>query len=489
MEQSQSLARRAMLAVALTAGFYLLALAIAGTLLFIPYAEWTYGGRLHIKIALFCIIGAGVILWSIMPRIDRFTPPGPQLLPEEHPELFAVLRQTARETQQEMPAEVYAVGEMNAWVMDRGGFLGFGSRRVMGLGLPLLRVLNISQARGVIAHEFGHFYGGDTKLGPWIYRTRSAIGRTLNGLEGVESMLQKPFEWYGNAFMRITQGISRGQEYSADRLAAGIVGTEAMVEGLRIIHGSAPVFDSYWRNEYLPALNQGYHPPLSEGFATFMSVPSIAEAVTNIITEELDAGETNIYDSHPSLRDRVAALQTVTFKRDQDTRPAISLLKNVEQLEASFVQRLVNPESGHVIQPIAWENVGGKVWLPIWEDHANTYSDILKELRLGAIPQLLADEEAKRALLAQSGEVNDEGRERFLVGVLGSAIAVVLARQGWQLEVNPGADVVLKHEGKDIKPFAAVKQMVAGEMAKEEWGKICAEAGIGNEPLVLAPQG
>lgn len=73
MEHSQSLARRAALAVALTLGFYLLALAMVSLLLFVPYAEWTYAGRLHLKLALVCVVAAGVIAWSIIPRIDRFT--------------------------------------------------------------------------------------------------------------------------------------------------------------------------------------------------------------------------------------------------------------------------------------------------------------------------------------------------------------------------------------------------------------------------------
>jgi Zn-dependent protease with chaperone function len=82
----------------------------------------------------------------------------------------------------------------------------------MGLGLPLLRVLTISQLRAVLAHEFGHYYGGDTKLGPWIYKTRSAIGRTLDSLRGHEgwsSLLQLPFLWYGKMFLRITHAVSR----------------------------------------------------------------------------------------------------------------------------------------------------------------------------------------------------------------------------------------------------------------------------------------
>jgi Zn-dependent protease with chaperone function len=91
-----------------------------------------------------------------------------------------------------MPAEVYLVPDVNAWVMQRGGLMDFGSRRVMGLGLPLMRILTCSQLRAMLAHEFGHYHGGDTKIGPWIYKTRGAIVRTVNSL-GSGSWLQKPF--------------------------------------------------------------------------------------------------------------------------------------------------------------------------------------------------------------------------------------------------------------------------------------------------------
>ena len=57
MNSSLSLQKRAVIAVALTIGFYLMAVAIAVGLFFIPYAEWTYGGRLHIKLAFLCVAG------------------------------------------------------------------------------------------------------------------------------------------------------------------------------------------------------------------------------------------------------------------------------------------------------------------------------------------------------------------------------------------------------------------------------------------------
>lgn len=171
-----------MLAVALMIGFYLLALAVAAVLLCLPYAQIVYAHRLHIKLALGCVLGALAILWSVAPRIDRFAPPGPRLTPDKCPRLFAELNQVAGAVKQEMPVEVYLVHDVNAWVAQRGGVMGFGSRRVMGIGLPLARVLTVSQLRGMLAHEFGHYHSGDTKLGPWVYKTRGAIMRTVQSL-------------------------------------------------------------------------------------------------------------------------------------------------------------------------------------------------------------------------------------------------------------------------------------------------------------------
>src|SRR5215510_1114752 len=197
MDSTPSLFWRATLAVLLMVGFYAFAFSIIGILLFIPYAEIAYVKQVNyvtVKIGFFCIAGAFIILWSILPRIDRFVPPGLIVHPSEHPKLFQMLKQIGEVTSQSLPAEVYLTNEMNAWVTNRGGVMGFGSRRVMGIGLPLMAVLSTSQLRAVVAHEFGHYHGGDTKLGPWIYKTRIAIGRTIYELERNESSLRILFQ-------------------------------------------------------------------------------------------------------------------------------------------------------------------------------------------------------------------------------------------------------------------------------------------------------
>ena len=155
MASSTSLTVRAVLALVLLVGFYVMAVVIAFALLFLCYAMVVHGRRIDVRLLLFAVLGAGAILWSLMPRFDRFEAPGPELAPHEHPRLFRELEGVAQAVNQRMPAEVYLVPGVNAWVSTRGGIMGIGSRRVMGLGLPLLQCLSVTQLRAVLAHEFG----------------------------------------------------------------------------------------------------------------------------------------------------------------------------------------------------------------------------------------------------------------------------------------------------------------------------------------------
>src|SRR5207245_10648818 len=118
-----TLRARAMLAVALTIGFYVLAIgliAVLARIIFIPHVP--------IRLLFFCIIGAGAIAVSIVPRPSRFVPPGPRLNPAGQPRLFAELAGVASAGGESMPAAVYMTPEMNASVLQTG------RRRVVRLG-------------------------------------------------------------------------------------------------------------------------------------------------------------------------------------------------------------------------------------------------------------------------------------------------------------------------------------------------------------------
>jgi heat shock protein HtpX len=471
MGQTPSVARRAVLAVALLIGFYVLAIAIAAALLCIPWLEYRLLGRIEGRLGLFAVFGAGAILWAIMPRPDRFDDPGPALREADHPRLFDTLRAVARDTGQAMPAEVFLVPQLNAWVAQRGGTMGFGSRRVMGLGLPLLEALTVRQFRAVLAHEFGHYYGGDTRLGPWIYKTRAAIERTLQGVHRHSGLLAKPFQWYGNAFVRITHAVSRQQEFSADALAARTVGALPLIEGLRFLHGSDGAFSAYWSQEVAPVLQLGARPPIAAGFRQFLSVPHIRTAVDQAVERELAEGEAGPYDTHPCLRDRVAALATFPpGESATDDPPAITLLESPDRLEASLLVFMGGPGAAP-LESVAWDDVGERVWLPFWRAQAARHAGRLAGLTPAGLPEqarnlpALAD---RLGLVPGNEQAGDEhaAQAGWVVGV---ALTTALRDRGWRLHAPPGEPVAMVHDGATVHPFSLMQQLGSGELGAADW--------------------
>jgi Zn-dependent protease with chaperone function len=475
---------RSVVAVALLVGFYVLAISIAAVLVYIPYAEWTYGHRIHFKVAFACIAGAVVILWSIIPRIDRFVPPGPELRPERHPELFRAVREVAERAKQEPPASVYLVPEMNAWVAQRGGMMGFGSSRVMGIGMPLLQVTTVSQFKAVLAHEFGHYDGGDTSLGPWVYKTRETIGRTLENL-GEGAWLQKPFIWYGNLFLRITRAISRSQEFNADRLSARIYGRTAAIGGLKAVYGHSDSFRRYWHHEVAPVLNSGRRPPLADGFRHFLASPLTAAAYRSSLEEDLQGREESPYDTHPGLASRIEALKALPEKPAPPNDPgALSLLRDVAALEPEMLAHMASDGKADDLRPIDWNAVGSDVYLPHWTKQAEKHSAVMQTMSAGAVAGAAADLLSFSGKLGLGGEAEtDEDRKWRASGLLGSALTVALHRQGWAMRAMPGEDVLLEKNGLSLEPFAAVRKLADGTMKQEEWHALCAKAEIAEMPL------
>jgi Zn-dependent protease with chaperone function len=170
-ESRSSLQKRVALALILMISFYVLALGVAAALLWIAYADVAYTTHPIGRLVLACVVGAATILLAIVPRPDRFEAPGPRVTSAEEPHLFEAIETVAAATGQAMPADVYIVNAVNAFVTHRGGMMGIGSRRVMGIGLPLMQVLTVDEFKSVLAHEFGHYHGGDVALAPWIYKT------------------------------------------------------------------------------------------------------------------------------------------------------------------------------------------------------------------------------------------------------------------------------------------------------------------------------
>jgi Zn-dependent protease with chaperone function len=402
-------------------------------------------------------------------------------MPEDHLELFKVLRDISSRVGQSMPKEVYLVHDMNAWVMERGGLMGIGSRRVMGLGLPLLGSLTVAQLRAVLVHEFGHFDGGDTKLGPWVYKTRSAIIRTVVSLEEHSRLLKAVFNGYARLFLRVSHAVSRGQEFAADRLAAVTVGAQPLIDGLTTIHRVAPAQEAYWANEVAPVLQAGYLPDVDAGFQKFLGARNVQESLERI-EEARENEQGDPYDTHPPLRARVEAVRNLEADTSEpsDDRPATALLSPDFDATASLLRAMAGPEFMESVKRIRWEEVGLKVHAPQWRAAAAQIAPQLKDVRFSGLIKTVLDAEglAERFVEATASQLTEEQGMQISGHVIGVATAVALLDRGGVLRSEFGEPEVITIEDFEIRPFMLAQELASGEIKPERWALICDRLGI-----------
>jgi heat shock protein HtpX len=497
----RSLAIWAGVAIILVVFSYAFTLLLAVACVFLPSLLLsTYPNANTLILFLSGLIVSIVILWSLLPRRDKFSAPGPRLELERHPRLSDELTSIAAALNESVPLEVYVIPDMNAWVAERGGIVGFGSRRVMGLGLPLLRVLTISQFRAVLAHEFGHYYGGDTRLWPLVHKTRAAMARTLQNL-GSDSLGQALAKVnlarlvhfvvvtvlvaYWKLFMRITQAISRRHEYRADELASNIAGPQALIDGLSAIHGASAALPLFWRTEMLPAMNAGYRPSLADGFAQFIAVPNIAAAVADHVKKQLSEAATDPYDTHPPLKDRVAALRShAADSQETDNAPAIVLLESVDEIELELLRMLAPDREIGALKLVSWDRIGPDAYLPQWRQVVRDGAPLLGNSTIVGLPELVANLSgiAQRLRDPPGMLLTREQRIERAAYLLRVALTVALCDAGWHLHTSPG-QFYLELDEQRISPTEIVTQMRSGAIASADWAGRCSALGISEIPL------
>jgi Zn-dependent protease with chaperone function len=432
------------------------------------------------------VVMAGTMLWSLVPRREKFTPPGPCLEAARHPRLFAEIERLATSLNEPAPQEVYLIPDVNAWVADRGGWLDGGERRIMGLGLPLLQILTVSRFRAVLAHEFAHYYGGDTRLGPWVYKTRAAMVRTLLGLGRPSAVLNvvtrvalarlayhvvtRVLIAYWNLFLRITQRISRRQELRADELACSVAGSRALIEGLQDIHRGAAAASAYW-GEFRQVIAAGYRPPIAEGFARFIAAGEIRDALGAQLTKDLAHPQARPFDSHPPLRERlVAAGRLPAGNEPQNDLPAISLIDDVAGLEGQLLQKLIPKQNVGSLKLAKWEDVGHTIFVPGWRKYVEEYAELLAGVTAGSLPEKVRDlsEMGSRIRDPRGMLLTREQRTQRAADLLAAGFCLALISSGWELHAQPG-EFYLQRGTEHLQPFHILRELASAKLAGQAW--------------------
>jgi hypothetical protein len=263
-----------------------------------------------------------------------------------------------------------------------------------------------------------------------------------------------------------------------------------MIEGLRAVHRVAPAFEAYWSNEVMPVLNAGFRPPLMEGFQQFMQVDTVAEAMAKFLEEETRAGKTDPYDTHPSLQERITALEQLPPGEPYDPDPpAVSLLDDVPAWEQALLTVLGGAERADALKRLDWEEVGAGVYLPMWTELVKANRNALRGVMPGSVPSLAADLDrfSQRLVPPGGGTVPPEGRVPLAQAVLGAALTLTLVSQGWRPQALPGAPVAVSRGQDRLEPFVIAESLATGKLTAEAWSRQCAELGIRDADLGALP--
>ncbi len=470
-----------------------------------------YGLLSHMRVSrgmiLICLISLGliisgvIILWSLVPRIDKFVPPGPELLPGEHPELFKEIHRTAARAGEAAPKHVYLVPEVNAFVTQRGGVMGFGSNRVMGIGLPLLHVLSVSELRAVLAHEFGHFAGGDTKLGTWVGKTRIAIARTLNNFAGAAEASQEvgslalvfvvvhwPFKIFFNFYMRFTQALSRTQEYDADALAVRLEGPDAMTSALGKVEYANVAYNAYFDNELAPILTRGLVPPLGNGFAQYLKVEKVDSAIKSALNDPSNRSDPDPFDSHPPHDQRIAAISKLAAVRvaSSDSRLGIELVNanHVRALEHQMSARWSPTEAP--LEQVDWEH-SHRALVVNWRRVAQEWGKYLgSEMTFASLDPSVA---GAREVLAKNADLDVRGVPaeevvRWASQTYLCFMLLALEKAGFTPSNRPGMPLTATRGDETIEPAPMLVAWLKGETAPETWRAQVTSLGIAEVRLI-----
>ncbi|GIH14393.1 GPP34 family phosphoprotein [Rugosimonospora africana] len=237
---------RAMLAVALLAGFYMFGLLLFGCLVWIAVELFTaFGGTVGHDLG----YGAGALLVAIAWPLWQFArageepPMGAPVSERQAPELWATVRELAAAVGTRVPDEIRLYPEVNAAVQEDAGRVGLRrGRRYLYLGVPLLRSLTVPQIRAVLAHELGHYAGGHTVFGAVAYRGGQSITRTLKRI-GPHRAAGLLLGAYAALYFLVAMTVLRRMEVEADAAAARAAGVDATREALTTLTGLVGAWD------------------------------------------------------------------------------------------------------------------------------------------------------------------------------------------------------------------------------------------------------
>ncbi len=296
----------------------------------------------------------------------------------EEPKLFSFIREIVDEVQTDFPKRVYLSSDVNACVFYDSNFWSmiFPIRKNLQIGLGLVNTISEQEFKAILAHEFGHFSQRSMKVGSYVYNVNQVIFNMLYDNESFDSMIQKwanisgYFSIFVTIAVKIIQGIqwilrkmyefinvsymalSREMEFHADEIAANVAGYLPLKESLLRMdlaeHSYNAVLGYYDGKISNNIKSKNIYK--EQGFVmNFLATQNNLSFKNNLpMVSELDLSKynkskliiKNQWASHPSIEERIKALELTDIYKTGVEKPAILLFENEEIIQEKITEKL-----------------------------------------------------------------------------------------------------------------------------------------------------
>jgi Zn-dependent protease with chaperone function len=297
---------------------------------------------------------------------------------EDHPRLFGFIRKLCDEMGVLEPYKVHLFPEPNAQAFMPVSLVNLFTppKRELRVGIGLINMLNLSEFKAVLAHEFGHFA---QQGGARVYTDRAVVivDNLIRGHGAVDRFAER-LKASGNIFGMALFGVvwlvrfplwltakfygdlrfklAREAEFHADRVAAALAGSNAIVHGLYRCQFAGETFGMAWNDlqkaadHKLFTADLFYHQHAAGdilrrkkkepeyGLPPKLETPHHGKRV-QVFTEE-EAEDHPADDYHPPDHEREEHVKTPFVAADDDSRSAWILFDSPVELRERVTYKM-----------------------------------------------------------------------------------------------------------------------------------------------------
>lgn len=296
------------------------------------------------------------------------------------PELFKLIDEVVEAVGTQKPKKVSLSPDVNASVSYNSAFWSMilPIKKNLTIGLGLINSTNVSELKGILAHEFGHFSQRSMKVGSYVNQANKIIHSTLYDNENFDSILNKfanthaiIFFFAKLSFLIITgikwvlqktyeflykkhMSLSRQMEFHADAIAATVVGTEvksnallrldlsemALINSVNFYrthpekYNTKNIFEN--QTSLMHFFAREFRHPIINGLPKIEMNDLNRYNNTKLIIEDQWA-------SHPTMQQRIEKIAKLNIPSENtDHRLAKNLLKHLEKYEETLTKKLLS---------------------------------------------------------------------------------------------------------------------------------------------------